>query len=209
MKRFTLALMLMLCTGLFSYGFALAAPTESELSQSVQNYFTPLFAGLEAAAEQQPTVDSFREIMKPFLADMEGFFGSTLIDKDFVIQAVYRRRNFLAVGYDLKKVDELDYFWDLMRKAPSPQVSEPGHGSLLQPRLIAMRYPIFKDGQLTGVVSLMIRTKAFLKATGLDQVDAYRIVCRGQEAEIEGELGNNYREITLQLPANEWLIQYR
>ncbi len=96
-----------------------------------------------------------------------------------------------------------------MRKSPSPQLSEPGHGSLLQPRLIAMRYPIMKEGQLTGVVSLMIRTKAFLKATGLDQVAAYRIVCRGQEAETKGELGKDYRQITLQLPANEWLIQYR
>jgi hypothetical protein len=209
MKRFALCLMLLLCAGLFNHASALAAPTEAELSQSVQNYFAPLFAGLEAAAEKQPTVDSFREIMKPLVADIDGFFGATLIDKDFVIRQVYYRRNFLAVGYDLKNVDELDYFWDLMRQSPSPQLSEPGHGSLLQPRLIAMRYPIFKDGQLTGVVSLMIRTKAFLKATGLDQLDAFRIVCRGQEAETEGELGDDFRQITLQLPANEWLIQYR
>jgi hypothetical protein len=209
MKKFALRLMLLLCAGLFNQSAALAAPSEEALSKSVQNYFAPLFAGLQAAAEQQPTVDSFREVMKPFLTDIDGFFGSTLIDSDFVIRKVYRRRNFLAVGYDLKKVKELDYFWDLMRKSPSPQLSEPGHGSLLQPRLIAMRYPIMKEGQLTGVVSLMIRTKAFLKATGLDQVAAYRIVCRGQEAETKGELGKDYRQITLQLPANEWLIQYR
>lgn len=208
MKRFALALM-MLCAGLFNYDSALAAPSESELNQNIQNYFAPLFAGLEAAAEQQPTVDNFRELMKPFLTDIDGFFGSTLLDSDFVIRQVYRRRNFLAVNYDLKKVKELDYFWELMRQAPGPQLSEPGHGSLLQPRLIAMRYPIIQDGQLTGVVSLMIRTKAFLKATGLDQVTAYRIVCRGQEAEAKGELGKDYRQITLQLPANEWLIQYR
>ncbi len=209
MKRFALCLMLLLCTGLFNHGSALAAPSEGDLSKAVQNYFAPLFAGLESAAEQQPSVDNFREVMKPFVSDIDGFFGSTLIDSDFVIRQVYRRRNFLAVGYDLKKVKELDYFWDRMNMSPSPQLSEPGHGSLLQPRLIAMRYPVLKEGQLTGVVSLMIRTKAFLKATGLDQVAAYRIVCRGQEAETKGELGNDYRQITLQLPANEWLIQYR
>lgn len=209
MKKFALFMMLLLGAALFNHSAALAAPTEAELSQSVQNYFDPLFAGLKSAAEQQPTGDNFRKIMKPFLADIEGFFGSTLLDSDFVIRKVYRRRNFLAVGYDLKKVKELDYFWELMRNSPSPQLSEPGHGSLIQPRLIAMRYPIIKEGQLTGVVSLMIRTTAFLKATGLDQVAAYRIVCRGQEAEAEGELGSDYRQITLKLPANEWLIQYR
>jgi hypothetical protein len=209
MKQFALALMLLLCAGLFNNSSALAVPSEAELNTAVQSYFTPLFAGLEKAARQQPTVDTFRETMKPFVADLDGFFGSTLIDSEFVIRQVYRRRNFLAVGYDLKKVEELGYFWDLMRKTPGPQLSEPGHGSLLQPRLIAMRYPIIQEGQLTGVVSLMIRTKAFLKATGLDQAAAYRIVCRGQEAESEGELGEDYRQIILQLPANEWLIQYR
>ncbi len=209
MKQFALALMLLLCAGLFNNSSALAVPSEAELSTAVQSYFAPLFASLEAAAAAHPTTDTFRETMKPFVADLDGFFGSTLIDRDFVIRQVYRRRNFLAVGYDLKKVAELGYFWSLMRKTPGPQLSEPGHGSLLQPRLIAMRYPIIQDGRLTGVVSLMIRTKAFLKATGLDQVAAYRIVCRGQEAESEGELGDDYRQILLQLPANEWLIQYR
>ncbi|MEZ4483442.1 MAG: hypothetical protein R2864_02210 [Syntrophotaleaceae bacterium] len=209
MKQFILPLLLLLCAGLFVNSPALAAPSEAVLTAAVKNYFTPLFAGLETAARQQPTVDTFRETIKPLVADLDGFFGSTLIDSDFVIRQTYLRRNFLAVGYDLKKVDELDYFWDLMRKAPGPQLSEPGHGSLLQPRLIAMRHPILRDGQLTGVVSLMIRTKAFLKATGLDRVAAYRIVCRGQEAESAGELGDDYRQITVQLPANEWLIQYR
>lgn len=138
--------------------------SEEDLSQRVQDYFTPLFAGLESAAKQQRTVDNFREIMKPVISDIDGFFGSTLIDKDFVIRQVYRHRNFLSVGHDLKKIKGIYYFWDLMRKSPGPQLSEPGHGSLLQPRLIAMRYPVFKDGQLTGVFSLMIRTKAFLKS---------------------------------------------
>jgi hypothetical protein len=55
----------------------------------------------------------------------------------------------------------------------------------------------------------MIRTEAFLEATGLDQVQAYRIVCRGQEAETKGELGDQYREVRLKLPSTEWLIQYR
>lgn len=209
MKKYVLSLIFLICAVPFFAIQAMAVPSETQLVTAVQGYFAPLFAGLEKAARKQPTVDSFREVMKPFVSDIDGFFGGTLIDKDFVIRQVYRRRNFLAVGYDLKKVKELDYFWDRMRKEPSPQLSEPGHGSLLQPRLIAMRYPIMQDGQLTGVVSLMVRTKAFLKAVGLDQAAAYRIVCRGQEAEAEGELGKDFKQITLQLPANEWLIQYR
>ncbi len=209
MKKCCLFLMFVFCVGLSHHTTALAAPSEEELSAAVEDYFAPLFAGLETAASQHPTVETFREVMAPIIAPIDGFFGSTLIDKDFVIRQTYLRRNFLAVGYDLKKVEELDYFWDLMRHSPGPQLSEPGHGSLLQPRLIAMRYPILKDGELVGVVSLMVRTKAFLKATGLDQLDAYRIVCRGQEAEAAGELGDDYQQVRLSLPANEWLIQYR
>lgn len=209
MKRILNILILLTCFGLLGAGSALAVPAEAELAASVQTYFAEMFQGLEKAAAQQPTKDSFRTIMKPMVEKLDGFYGSTLIDSDFVIRQVYKKRNFLAVGYDLKKVKELDYFWKEMRKKPAPQLSEPGHGSIMQPRLIAMRYPVLKDGRLTGVVSLMVRTEAFLKATGLDQAEAYRIVCRGQEAETKGELGENFRQIRLQLPSTDWLIQYR
>jgi hypothetical protein len=208
-KRILNILILLTCFGLLGAGSALAVPAEAELAASVQTYFAEMFQGLEKAAAQQPTKDSFRTIMKPMVEKLDGFYGSTLIDSDFVIRQVYKKRNFLAVGYDLKKVKELDYFWKEMRKKPAPQLSEPGHGSIMQPRLIAMRYPVLKDGRLTGVVSLMVRTEAFLKATGLDQAEAYRIVCRGQEAETKGELGENFRQIRLQLPSTDWLIQYR
>lgn len=209
MKKPAIILILLTCFGLLSAVPALAVPEEAALTAAVQSYFEGMFQGLEKAAMQQPTKDSFRTVMKPILENIDGFYGSTLIDSDFVIRQVYKKRNFLAVGYDLKKVKELGYFWDEMRKNPAPQLSEPGHGSILQPRLIAMRYPVLTDGQLTGVVSLMVRTEAFLQATGLDQAEAYRIVCRGQEAESKGELGEKYREIRLKLPSTDWLIQYR
>jgi hypothetical protein len=209
-KKIAGTLILLTCFALLTVAPArAAAPEEAQLEGAVSNYFAELFQGLEKAAAQQPTKDSFRSVMKPVVDELDGFYGGTLIDSDFVIRQVYQKKNFLAVGYDLKKVKQLDYFWDEMRKKPAPQLSEPGHGSLFQPRLIAMRYPILEKGRLTGVVSLMVRTEAFLEATGLDQVQAYRIVCRGQEAETKGELGDPYREVRLKLPSTEWLIQYR
>lgn len=188
---------------------AMAAPDETQLAASVQGYFAGLFDKLAVAAGQHPTPDTFRSVMKPLVEDIDGMYGATLIDKDFVIRQVYYKRNFLARGYDLKQVEELDYFWDLMRREPTPQLSEPGHGSLLQPRLIALRSPVMKNGQLTGVVSMMVRTEAFLEAVGLDRCQAYRITCRGKDAESEGELGSRPRRVRLELPANDWVIEYR
>jgi hypothetical protein len=208
-KKPAIILILLTCFGLLTAARALALPDGAALTTAVQGYFEGMFQGLEKAAVQKPTRDSFRTVMKPIIEKIDGFYGSTLIDSDFVIRQVYKKRNFLAVGYDLKKVKELDYFWDEMRKNPAPQLSEPGHGSILQPRLIAMRCPLLTEGRLTGVVSLMVRTEAFLQATGLDQAEAYRIVCRGQEAESKGDLGDRYREIRLKLPSTDWLIQYR
>lgn len=199
-----------ICVALCLFACAsMAAPSEAQMTATVQNYFTGLFDKLDGAANQHPTPDTFRAIMKPLVSDIDGLYGATLIDDNFVIRQVYFRRNFLARGFDLNKVEELNYFWDRMRTAPSSQLSEPGHGSLLQPRLIAMRSPIVIDGTLVGVVSLMVRTEAFLKATGLDQSQAYRITCRGQLAESEGELGDNPRQVHLTLPATDWLIEYR
>ncbi|MEZ4599918.1 MAG: hypothetical protein R2940_09020 [Syntrophotaleaceae bacterium] len=209
MKKFGGLLLVLAFFGLLVATPAKAAPEEAQLAAAVQSYFAGMFEKLETAAAQNPTTESFRSVMKPLVEDIEGFYGSTLIDNDFVIRQVYKKRNFLAVGYDLKKVEQLDYFWDQMRKKPAPQLSEPGHGTILQPRLIAMRHPILQQGRLTGVVSLMVRTEAFLAATGLDQAQAYRIVCRGEEAETEGDLGKSFREVRLMLPSTEWLIQYR
>ena len=191
--------------------FAAAAqvqPPDDPVGKAVAAYFDKTFANLKAVADRQPTKDTFREAMKPLEDATAGFFGGSFIDTDFVIREVYYPRDFLARGFDLKKVKQLDHFWDLMRKNPTPQLSEPGHGNIVQPRLIAMRYPVLKDGQLTAVVSFFVRTEKFLEAVGLGDAKGYRIVCRGVLAEEDGKLGANPKSVTVSLPANEWVIEY-
>ena len=206
MKKSILAL-LALC----ALPFAAAAqiqPPDDPVGKAVAAYFAKTFADLKAVADRQPTKDTFREAMKPLEDATAGFFGGSYIDTDFVIREVYYPRDFLARGFDLKKVKQLDYFWDLMRKNPTPQLSEPGHGSIVQPRLIAMRYPVMKDGKLAAVVSFFVRTEKFLDAVGLGDAKGYRIVCRGVLAEEDGKLGANPKSVTVSLPANEWVIEY-
>lgn len=202
MKRFLILLALTL--GLT----AQAAQTDDPIGMAVEKYFTETFARLGEVAAKKPDADTFRKAMKPCVEATDGFFGGTYIDTDYTIRQVYKRINFLARGFNLRKVDQLEYFWDLMDTDPAPQLSEPGH-SLTQPiHLIALRYPILTDGKLEGVVSMMIRTKAFLEATGLDDCKAWKIICRGEEAESEGKLSDTPREVTLKLPSTEWVIQY-
>jgi hypothetical protein len=202
MKRFiTLAL-------LFTALTVRAAQTDDPIGIAIENYFSTVFAELGEVAAKKPTHDTFREAMKPAVESVDGFFGGTLINTDFVIDQSYYKIHALANGYDLKKVKELDYFRDLMRKAPAPQLSEPGHGSILQPRLIAMRYPVITDGKLQGIVSMMVRTEKFLEAVGLDKCSAYKIICRDVPAEEKGTLSAGHREIKLALPSTEWVIQY-
>lgn len=183
-------------------------PPEDPVGQAVAAYFEKTFAGLKAVADKQPDKDTFRAAMKPLEETTDGFFGGSFIDTNFVIREVFYPRDFLARGFDLKKVRQLDHFWDLMRKNPSPQLSEPGHGNLVQPRLIAMRHPVLKDGQLAAVVSFFVRTEHFLKAVGLDNAKGYRITCRGAVAEEKGKLGGSPKSVTVALPENEWLIEY-
>ena len=174
------------------------ADTASEtMANSVSNYVAGVMKGLQSVAEKQPTVDSFREQMKSFM------------DANFVIRAVYYRRDFLAVGFDLKRVGELDYFWKLMQVKPEPQLSEPGHGSLIQPRLVAMRYPIVVNGTFKGIVSVMLHTDAVLDAVGLGSCSAFKIVCLGKLAEEKGTLAPGYHESKLALPSTEWVIQFQ
>jgi hypothetical protein len=179
------------------------------MAGAVSNYVAGVMQGLQGVADRQPTAATFREQMKPFMENTPGVFGASLIDTNFVIRQVYYRRDFLAVGYDLKKVRELDYFWKLMRERPAPQLSEPGHGSIVQPRLVALRYPIMVDGQFKGIVSAMIHTDAFLKAVGLDRCSAFKIICLGKLAEQKGELAAEHHEITLALPSTAWTIQFQ
>ena len=206
MKNKILAL-IALCAMPFSTS-AQVLPPDDPVGKATAAYFAKTFADLKAVADQQPTKDTFREAMKPLEDATAGFFGGSFIDTDFVIREVYYPRDFLARGFDLKKVKQLDHFWELMRKEPTPQLSEPGHGSIVQPRLIAMRYPVMKNGQLAAVVSFFVRTGAFLDAVGLGDAKGYRITCRGVLAEEDGKLGASPKSVTVALPANEWLIEY-
>jgi hypothetical protein len=181
---------------------------EDPVERAVKTYFATSFERLKEVADKKPTVDTLRADMAPLVKQTDGFFGGTLIDTNFVIRQVYNPRDFLARGFDLKKVRQLDDFWAMMQRAPTPQLSEPAHGNIMQPRLIAMRYPIITDGKLTAIVSMMVRTGAFLKATGLDQCKGYRITCRGTLAEEYGKLTGDTRRVTLALPATEWVIEY-
>lgn len=187
---------------------AQVVPDDDPVGKATAAYFAKLFENLKAVAERQPNKETFRDAMKPLEKATDGFFGGSFIDTDFVIREVYYSRDFLARGFDLKKVKQLDYFWELMRKEPTPQLSEPGHGNIVQPRLIAMRYPVMKDGQLVAVVSFFVRTEFFLKAVGLSNAKGYRITCRGVLAEEAGKLGDHPKSVTISLPANEWVIEY-
>jgi hypothetical protein len=195
---------------LVATGAVIAAPVppDDPIGIAVEAYFKKAFDGLEKVAGQQPTKKTFRKAMQPLAEKTDGFFGGTLINTDFEIEQVYFKKNFLARGYDLKKVDQLTVFWKEMREHPEPQLSEPARGNIMQPRLVAMRYPILKSGNLTGVVSMMVRTESFLEATGLDKCKGYRITCRGKKAEEEGTLSDPIQTVTLKLPANEWRIEY-
>lgn len=186
-----------------------ADPNNDEIGRKTVAYFNALFDGLGKAAQKDPNYDNYREIMKPVSEGIEGFYGGTLVGPDWVIVQVYYPGHFLARGFDLKKVKELTEFYKLMQEKPAPQLSEPGHGSIIQPRLIAMRYPVIKDGKVKNILSMMVRTEAYLKAVGLDKCSAYKIVCKGRLAEEKGKLGKDYKEVKLQLPSTEWIIQYQ
>jgi hypothetical protein len=184
-------------------------PNDDPVGGKTIAYFTDLFDKLGSAAQKDPTYDTYREIFKPVAESIEGLYGATMIGPDWVILQVYHPSHFLARGFDLKKVKELTEFYKMMNEKPAPQLSEPGHGSLMQPRLIAMRYPVIKDGKVKNILSMMIRTPAYLKAVGLDQCSAYKITCKGTLAEEHGTLSKNYKEVKLQLPSTEWIIQYQ
>ncbi|MDD4101428.1 MAG: hypothetical protein PHU80_02190 [Kiritimatiellae bacterium] len=184
------------------------SPSEAELMKAVETYFNDLFVRLGKVAEQSPTEKNFRHIIKPQIEKVDGFFGATFINAEWEIRQVYFKRNFLAVGFSLKKVKELDNFRKLMDETPMPQLSEPGRGNIVQPRLIALRCPIIKKGKMTSMVSMMIRTEAFLKAVGLDACNAYKIPCRGSDAETKGTLSESHKQVTLNLPSTQWVIKY-
>lgn len=199
MKRFITAFLLTA---------ALSARAEDPVGAAVQTYFSGLFAKLGEVAARNPTRNTFRTAMKPAAESVDGFYGASLISADFVIEQSYYKIHTPANGYDLKNVKELDGFRALMAQSPAPQLSEPGRGTLFQPKLISLRYPVLAGGELQNMVSMMIRTESFLDATGLGRCRAYRIICRGRTAETKGVLSGQYREIKLILPSTDWVIQY-
>lgn len=193
---------------LFSAAWVRAESSADPVGAAVERYFAGLFSQLEAVAAQQPTVETFRDAMAPCAKTVDGFFDGTLIDTHFVIRQTCLKRNALARGFCLRDIEPLKPFWEQMEKSPAPQLSEPGHGTILQPRLISMRYPFFNNGKLAGIVSMMVRTDCFLEATGLDACRAYQIICCGKPAEEKGILSAGPREIKLNLPSTEWIIRY-
>lgn len=207
MKKSAMILMVLVAT--LGISNARADNEGDTMAKAVSNYVAGVMKGLQGVADQQPTVDTFRAQMKPFMEATPGVFGASLIDTNFVIRQVYYRRDFLAVGFDLKRVSELDYFWKLMQQKPEPQLSEPGHGSLIQPRLVAMRYPILVNGEFKGIVSVLIHTDAFLEAVGLDACSAFKITCLGKLAEQKGSFGLPHHETKLALPSTEWQIEFQ
>ncbi|MEI8011170.1 MAG: hypothetical protein WCI27_01630 [Candidatus Omnitrophota bacterium] len=207
MKRVFIGMMFVFCMTVAAW--AAPVPPDDMIGQRVQVYFDDIFAKLKIVADAQPDYTTFRQAMAPVVAGVPGVFGGSFIDENWVIRQVLFPSHFLARGFDLKGVVPLHYFQQKLKEAPGPQLSEPAHGSMVQPRLIAMRYPVMKDGKVTGLVSMMLRTPFFLKAVGLDKAKAYKIICLGQEAESYGTLGDHYREVTLSLPSTAWVIQYR
>lgn len=197
----------LMAAGLILPGNARAQDPDG-IGAKVTRYFDGMFSRLKAVADKDPSVSTFRDDMRPEAEKTEGLYGATLIDPDFVIRQVYFPSHFLARGYDLKKVKELQGFYLMMKEHPAPQLSEPGHGNLFQPRLIAMRYPVLAGGKLKNIVSMMVRTESFLKATGLDRVKAYRIIAGGKIAEEKGQLSDRHAQVNLTLPSTEWVIQY-
>ena len=182
---------------------------EPPLRQRVENYFKPGFALLEKAAKKQPDKKTFRKIMKPLVRNFDGFAEATLLDKDFIIRKTYYKRDVAAVGYDLKKTACLKNFHTEMLKHPSPQISGPTKPHLMQPSVIVLRMPVLSDKkELTWVLSLMIKTDHFLKATGLDTCKACRITCQDGCSICKGKLSKKHKQITVKLPSAEWVIEY-
>jgi hypothetical protein len=184
------------------------AQAADDMQQKVQIYFDDMFSKLKTIADQQPTAANFRQIAQPVLKSVPGLFGGSYIDDQWVIRQSLFAIHAMARGFSLKGVKELQYFQEKMKEAPGPQLSEPGHGSIVQPRLIAMRYPVMKEGKVVGIASMMVRTGSFTRAVGLDDVKAYKIICLGKVAEEHGKLSDKFKEFKIALPSTEWVIQY-
>lgn len=185
-----------------------AAPVATQLVASVQAYFTNIVGRLEQVATNAPTAETFRGVLKPAVASLDGFYDASLLSADWIILQVGDPSHFLGVGYDLKKVKALDPFRGRMAEAPGPQVSEPAAGGWMSPRLISVRVPVRVEGNVVRIVSLMVRTDAFLKAVGLADCRAFAITCGEVKAERKGKLTPAATRVEVPLPATRWVIEY-
>ncbi len=186
----------------------LTGVVEDPMQKCVQGYFGKHVKLLSVVAKQQPTKKTFRKIMKPLVKDLSGFCEATLLDTGFVIRHTYYRRHRLAVGYDLKNVDSLKVFYEMMQKNPMPQISGPTKAKLMTPSVIVLRYPILQDKDLIGVVSLMVSTDDFLEDVKLADCKAYRIRCSDGIEMSKGTLSEGCRKTEVALPSAEWIIEY-
>ncbi len=183
-------------------------PADDPIGIAVEAYFSQVFDEMEKVAVQRPTKDTFRELMKPLAEAVDGFTDGSFLDNKYVIQESYKDHIISPVGYDLHKQDELKDFLVMMDEKPAPQLSEPAHIPLY-PSFTALRYPVLNEkGELTGVISVFIKTKHFFKTTMLKQCRAYTITCRGTKAEKKRKLSDDAKTVTVQLPSTEWVISY-
>lgn len=187
---------------------AAVVPADDPIGIAVKSYFTQIFDEMRKVAAQRPTKDTFRELMKPLAAAVDGFTDGSFLDNKYVIQESYKDHIISPVGYDLHKQDELKDFLKEMDEKPAPQLSEPAHIPLY-PSFTALRYPVLdENGKLTGVISVFVKTKHFFETTMLKQCHAYTITCRGNQAEKKRKLSKNAKTVTVQLPSTEWIISY-
>jgi len=183
-------------------------PAGDPIGVAVEAYFTAVFDEMGKVAAKQPNKDTFRELMKPVEENVDGFTDGSFLDDRYIIRESYKDHIISPVGHDLKKVKELKDFLVMMDDKPSPQLSEPAHIPFY-PSFTSLRYPVLNDkGELTGVLSVFVKTKHFMQTTMLSQCRAYTITCRGNLAERKKRVSDEAKKVTVQLPSTEWVIVY-
>jgi len=183
-------------------------PAGDPIGEAVKAYFTAVFYEMGKVVAKQPTKDTFRELMKPVEENVDGFTDGSFLDDKYIIQESYKDHIISPVGHDLKKVKELKDFLVMMDEKPAPQLSEPAHIPFY-PSFTSLRYPVLDEkGELTGVLSVFVKTKHFMQTTMLSQCRAYTITCRGNLAEKKRRVSDEAKKVTVQLPSTEWIIVY-
>jgi hypothetical protein len=183
-------------------------PAGDPIGEAVEAYFTAVFYEMGKVAAKQPTKDTFRELMKLVEKNVDGFLGGSFLDDKYIIQESYKDHIISPVGRDLKKVKELKGFLVMMDEKPASQLSEPAHIPFY-PSFTSLRYPVLNDkGELTGVLSVFVKTKHFMETTMLSQCRAYTITCRGHLSERKKKVSDEAKKVTVLLPSTEWIIVY-